>query len=70
MFILFYRCLFGNFWFSVKKRRNKPGGKEVPKALGTDGVPGNRKREVCDRVRRAMDAKGGVCTQYKVYIGI
>lgn len=36
------------------------------KTLGPDRVPENQKREVYERVRRALEAKGGVCTQHKV----
>lgn len=45
----------------------KPSTKEAAKALGPDRVPENQKREVYERVRRAVEAKGGVCTQHKVH---
>lgn len=35
-------------------------------ALGPDRVPENQKREVYERVRRAVEAKAGACTSHKV----
>ncbi|CAM9131196.1 unnamed protein product [Ectocarpus sp. 12 AP-2014] len=50
--------------------RGRPSAKEKEKedarALGVHRVPENQKREVYERVRRAMEAKTGVCTSHKV----
>lgn len=44
----------------------KAKDKEDAKALGVNRVPENQKREVYERVRRAVDAKPGICTNHKV----
>lgn len=44
----------------------KAKDKEDAKLLGADRVPENQKREVYERVRRAVDAKAGICTNHKV----
>ncbi|CAM9284368.1 unnamed protein product [Scytosiphon promiscuus] len=44
----------------------KDKDKQDIKALGAHRVPENQKREVYERVRRAVEAKGGICTNHNV----
>lgn len=44
----------------------KDKDKQDIKALGAHRVPENQKREVYERVRRAVEAKGSICTNHKV----
>ena len=52
--------------FLVSQPSAKAKDKEDAKALGVHRVPENQKREVYERVRRAVDAKAGICTSHKV----
>ena len=55
---------------SAPRAACQPSAKEKEKeeamALGPDRVPENQKREVYERVRRAVEAKAGACTSHKV----
>lgn len=57
---------FVNFTHDLPQPSAKAKNKEDAKALGVHRVPENQKREVYERVRRAVDAKGGICTSHKV----
>lgn len=60
------RVRFNHALFYLLQPSLKDKEKEDAKALGPDRVPENQKREVYERVRRAVEAKAGACIGHKV----